>query len=64
MVERIVCIGFVEKIDDAVDDRVDVKDWLPVITQDVEAHVALQVDVWVVHLHRMEDYSRRRRKGV
>lgn len=32
------------------DDRVQVQHWLPVLAQDVQTHIALKVDVWVVDL--------------
>ena len=35
---------------EAVHDGVDGEDRLPVLPQDIEAHVALQVDVGMVHL--------------
>lgn len=41
-VERVIRVGLVEEVDEAVDDRVDVEDGLPVRPQDVQAHVALQ----------------------
>ena len=33
-----------------VEDGVDAQHWLPVLPQDVEANVAVQVDVGVIHL--------------
>mmetsp|Transcript_26611 Transcript_26611/g.86135 ORF Transcript_26611/g.86135 Transcript_26611/m.86135 type:complete len:231 (-) Transcript_26611:166-858(-) len=47
LVEGVVGVGFVEEVDEAVDDGVDVEDGLPVLAEDVEADVALEVDVRV-----------------
>merc|ERR1719362_1953729 len=48
MVQRIARIWFQEQVEKAVDDRRDGQHWLPVLTQNVEAHIALEVDVWMV----------------
>lgn len=50
MVERVVRIRFVEKIDEAVNDGVDVEDRAPIFTEDVQTDLPLQVDVRVVDL--------------
>ena len=50
MVEGIVRIGFVKQVNESVNDRVNVEDGFPVFAQNVEAHLALQVNVWVVNL--------------
>jgi hypothetical protein len=50
VVERVVGVGLVEEVDDAVDDSVDVEDGLPLVAEDVEADVPLEVDVGVVDL--------------
>ena len=49
-VQGVVRVWVVEEIDQAVDDGVDVEDGLPVLAQNVEADVALRVDVRVVDL--------------
>lgn len=54
MVEGVCGVWLVKQVNDAVDDGVDVVDGLPLIPQDVEAHVALVVNVGVVDLHGME----------
>ncbi len=67
VVEWVVRVGLVEEVDDAVDDGVDVEDGLPVVAEDVQAHVPLEVDVRVVDLRvrwRREGGGRRRgRRG-
>ena len=51
---------------ETVDDGVDVEDGHPILTENVEADVALQVDVGVVHLRgrTRERMIRRRRQGL
>ena len=49
MVERVLRVGLIEQIDEAIDDSIDVQHRLPVLSQDVEADVPLQVDVGVVY---------------
>ena len=49
--QRVVGVRLVEEVDQAVDDGVDVEDRLPVLPQNVEADVALEVDV------RVEDFG-------
>ena len=51
LVQGVVGVRLVEEVDQAVDDGVDVEDRLPVLPQDVEADVALQVNV------RVEDFG-------
>lgn len=55
MVEGVCGVWLVKQVNDAIDDGVDVVDGLPLIPQDVEAHVALVVNVGVVDLHGMEN---------
>ena len=50
MVEWIVGVGLVKEVDEAVDDGVDVEDGLPVLPEDIEADLTLEVDVGVVDL--------------
>lgn len=48
-VERVVDIGVEEEELQAVADGIEVENGLPVFAEDVEAHVAVEVDVGVVH---------------
>jgi len=50
LIKWIVRVGFQEEVLQPVDNGVDGQDGLPVLAEDVEAHVPLQVDVWVVNL--------------
>ena len=50
LVERILGIGFQEEVLKSVDDGVDRQNGFPVLAEDVQADVALQVDVWMVNL--------------
>ena len=50
MVERVVGVGLQEQKVEAEDDCTDAKDGLPVCTQDVQTHIALQVNIGVVDL--------------
>lgn len=50
LVERILRIGFQEEVLKSVDDGVDRQNGFPVLAEDVQADVALQVDVWMVNL--------------
>jgi hypothetical protein len=47
-VEWVVWVWFVEQVDQTVDDGIDVKYGLPVLTQNVQTDVTLQIDIWVV----------------
>ena len=50
LVEGVVGIGFEEEVLQSVDDGVDRQDGLPVLAEDVQTDVALQVDVRMVNL--------------
>lgn len=58
MVEWIVGVGLVKEVDEAVDDGVDVEDGLPVLPEDVEADLTLEVDVGVVDARFAVDLGR------
>ena len=58
VVERVVGVGLVEEVDEAVDDGIDVEDGLPVLPKDVEADLALEVDVGVVDARFAVDLGR------
>ena len=58
VVEGIVGVGFVEEVDEAVDDGVDVEDGLPVLPEDVKADLALEVDVGMVDTRFAVDLGR------
>ena len=58
VVEGIVGVGLVEEVDEAVDDGVDVEDGLPVLPKDVEANLALEVDVGMVDARFAVDLGR------
>ena len=48
MIKRVIWVGLDEKEDQAQNDWVHSKHWLPVSAQDVEADVAICVDVGMV----------------
>lgn len=50
VVQRIVRVGVVEEVDEPIDDRVNIKNRLPVLPEDVETDVTLLVDIGVVDL--------------
>jgi len=52
LVERVVRVRVHEQVNQAVDARADGQHRLPVLSEDVEAHVAVVVEVGVVHLLR------------
>jgi len=58
LVERVVGVGLEEQVLEADHDGVEVQDGLPVLAQDVEANVALEVEVRVVDLRAGEGKSR------
>ena len=58
MVEWIVGVGLVKEVDEAVDDGVDVEDGLPVLPEDIEADLTLEVDVGVVDARFAVDLGR------
>ncbi|CAH0367235.1 unnamed protein product, partial [Pelagomonas calceolata] len=58
LVQGVVGVRLVEEVDQPVDDGVDVEDRLPVLAQDVEADVALEVDVRVEDLRVAVDLRR------
>ena len=51
-IERIVRIWLQEQVLKTDQDRVEVEHWLPVLTQNVQANVPLEVNVWMVDLGR------------
>jgi len=50
LVQRIFRVGLQEKILEPIDYGVDGEDGLPILPEDVQAHIALQVDIGVIHL--------------
>ena len=50
LVQWIICVGLEEEVLEANHYRVEVEDGLPVLSENVEAHVSLEVDVRVVDL--------------
>lgn len=52
LVQRVVRVGFQEEVLQTDHDRVQVEHGFPVLAQDVEAHVSLEVDIRVVNLTR------------
>lgn len=58
LVQRIIGIGLQEQVLQPIDNRVDGQDGLPVLAQNVQANVALQVDVRMVHLRFALDLGR------
>ena len=50
LVERVVGVGLEEEVLQADHDGVEVEHGLPVLAQDVEAHVALEINVGMVDL--------------
>lgn len=58
LVERVVGIGFQQQVKEAVNDRGDGEDWLPIFPQNVEADVPVEVDVGVVDLGLALDLGR------
>lgn len=50
LIERVVCVRLEEEVLQSHHDRVEVQHWLPVLAKDVQAHVALEVDIWMVDL--------------
>jgi hypothetical protein len=49
-IQRVVRVGLVEQVDETVDDRVDIQHGFPILAQDVQTDVAVEVDVRVVDL--------------
>lgn len=52
LVQWVTCIWLEEQKLHSYDRRVQVQYWLPFFSEDVQTHVALQIDVWVVDLLR------------
>ena len=48
-VERIVRIGFVEQVNESVNDAVNVQNGFPIFAKNVETNLALQINVGVVY---------------
>lgn len=48
VIQGVVGVWLVEQHNETVDDGIHVKNRLPVLSQDVEAHSTLPVDVWVI----------------
>ena len=57
MVKWVIWVGLDEKEDQAQNDWVHSKHWLPVSAQDVEADVAICVDVWMVDRRVTMDFG-------
>ena len=51
-VQWVACIWFEKQELHPYDRRVQVEDWLPLFSEDIQAHVALEINIWVVDLLR------------
>lgn len=49
-VERVVCVWLQEEILETDHDRVEVQDGLPVLAENVQADIALEIDIWMIDL--------------
>jgi len=49
VVERVVRVGFVKEVNETVNDGINVQHGFPVLPQDIEAHLTLQINVWMVN---------------
>jgi hypothetical protein len=58
LVQRITSVGLEEQELQTDNNRIQVQHWLPVLAQDVQAHVSLEIDVGVVDLLRALDLRR------
>ena len=52
LIQRIVCIRFEEEVLQSNHHRIQVEHGFPVFSKDVQANVALKVDIWMVDLMR------------
>ena len=57
VIQWIVRVWLIEQIDQAVDDCVDVQDRPPVLSQNIQAHLALQINVWMVNVRLALDFG-------
>lgn len=57
-IQRIVGVGLIEEIYEAVDDGVDVQYRLPILLQNVQANVAFQINVWMIDFSLAQDFGR------
>ena len=57
MIQRIVGIRFVKQENQSVNDGVDVQHRLPILTQNVQTHLPLEVDVGMVNLGIAVDFG-------
>lgn len=64
LVERIGSIRLEEEELHANDDSIEVENWFPVLSQDVETDVALEIDVWMVDLLCTLHFGRLQRSAM
>jgi hypothetical protein len=55
MVEWVIGIGFIKQVNDTVDHGVRVVDRFPFVSQNIQTHFPLSVDIWVIDLHEMRE---------
>ena len=51
-----------EKMEESIDNSVDVKNRFPVFTQDVEANVSFQINIGMINLHKKKQRKQAIRK--
>jgi len=56
LIQRIICVWLQEQILKSDHDRIKVENWFPVLAENIQADITLQVNVWVVDL-RTRDIS-------
>jgi hypothetical protein len=50
VVQGIIRIGFVKEVNESVNDGINVEHGLPILSQNVETNLSLQINVWMVNL--------------
>ena len=55
---RLIILFYREKMEESIDNSVNVKNRFPVFTQDVEANVSFQINIGMINLHKKKQRKR------
>jgi hypothetical protein len=58
LVKRIICIRLKEQVLQANHHGIEVQHWLPVLSENIQANISLQINIWVVNLTTWVDWDR------
>jgi len=57
-VQRIIGVRLDEQKENSSDDIVEIQNWFPICSEDIQTHVSLQINVWMIDFRAAVDFRR------